>query len=97
MTTAAARADGLAEFNARLRGGIYPAVRRNRPADQDERDRAALTGWPGDDLAPLIGIRSGAMGCRRRIDGDRHADRGASALTGRSWRPCCSARTWSST
>jgi hypothetical protein len=81
MTTAAAVADGLAEFTGRLRGGIYPAVRRNRPADQDERDRAALAGWPGDDLAPLTGIRSGRWdtdaastviaNVTRRIRGDR--------------------------
>jgi hypothetical protein len=58
MTAAVAGHDGLAEFEARLRGGIYQAVRRNRPHDQEDRDRAALENWPGDDLVPLAGIRT---------------------------------------
>jgi hypothetical protein len=41
-----------------LRGGIYPAIRRNRPDSQEKWDRDGLTGWPGDDLAPLARIRT---------------------------------------
>ena len=52
----------LAQLKARLQGGVSPAIRRNRPANQEARDREALSGWPGidpdGDLAPLAGIRS---------------------------------------
>jgi hypothetical protein len=58
VTVAVLGEDVLAEFEARLRGGIYRAVRRSRPHDQEDRDRAALAGWHGDDLAPLAGIRT---------------------------------------
>jgi hypothetical protein len=53
--------DSLAQLKTRFQGGIYQAIRRSRPANQEERDREALSGWPGSDpdgdLAPLAGIR----------------------------------------
>ena len=58
MTAAVPGQDGLADFEARLRGGIYQAVRRNRPHDPEDRDSAALENWPGEDLVPLAGIRT---------------------------------------
>jgi hypothetical protein len=57
MTTPVPGTDSVAQLRTRLQGGTYHAIRRNRPADQEERDREALSGWPGDDLAPLAGIR----------------------------------------
>jgi hypothetical protein len=57
MTAPARGTDSVAQLRTRLQGGVYHALRRNRPTDQEERDREALSGWPGDDLAPLAGIR----------------------------------------
>ncbi|HUZ26622.1 MAG TPA: hypothetical protein VMV07_22960 [Streptosporangiaceae bacterium] len=49
--TPGAAADGLAEFEARLRGGITLALDRGRPADWRFRDAAAL----GADWPPSLG------------------------------------------
>lgn len=62
MTTSPPPGDGLDQFRDRLRGGIYPAIRRNRPASQDEWDRRGLQGWPGE--FPHLGIRASAWGDR---------------------------------
>ncbi|MGH3221699.1 MAG: hypothetical protein ACRDPY_23880 [Streptosporangiaceae bacterium] len=70
MTAQGPGTDGLAEFEQRLGGGVCQAIRGNRPGNQKTRDRDAFANNLGDDLAPLIGIRTG-----------RWDDRAASAVT----------------
>lgn len=54
MTSVEPDAGGLADLRARLRGGVYPAVKAGRPADFSFRDQEAFRHWP-DDLAGALG------------------------------------------
>jgi hypothetical protein len=55
----------LAELWQRLRGGIYQTSQRSRPVYVGLNDTNELEDWPGDQLAPLDGIRQSDWG----IDG----------------------------
>jgi hypothetical protein len=54
--TAAAEVTGLAEFRARLEGGVRPATVRGRAANLDVRHEQAIGAWPGDTFAVLGSI-----------------------------------------
>jgi hypothetical protein len=54
--TAAKQVADLAEFRARLQGGVRPAAVRGRAANLDSRHEQAIRAWPGDTFALLGSI-----------------------------------------